>query len=190
MTTWILVKEGLIDNVTEIAGDNLPDNINPWIKVPNRFGGVRDDKWPDWFDKDGRRIQNDVLVQQGKRIDDSGVWHHKKRTKPDVPVFNLDVLGPGDEYTLEPPLPDEPHQKFDEAKKKWMVDTEEKEKAEKEKAISEKQSAIDDAERRIQRSTRAKLAGTATAEDERFFTEINAEINQLREEKRQLLLSA
>ena len=61
-----------------------------------------------------------------------------------------------------------------------------KDKAEKDKTVAEKQAAIDEAEHRTQRSTRAKLDGTATEEDERYYREINAEIGRLREEKRKV----
>jgi hypothetical protein len=49
------------------------------------------------------------------------------------------------------------------------------------------EAAIKKAEDRIQRSARAKLAGTATLDDEKVFRDINAEINRLREKKKQLL---
>jgi len=191
---WYTTKDGKIDRIQEIGIDKkpMPENKN-WKEC--LVDTVSKDESLDWFEisEDGiilRKLTDEEYLKKMGRIDPRGVWYHKERTKPDVTIYDIDSDPPGDDYTLEPLLENKPYQKFDEAKKKWVVDTEKKDTAEKEKAISEKQSAIDNAERRIQRSTRAKLAGTATEEDERFFTEINAEINQLREEKRQLLLSA
>jgi len=59
-----------------------------------------------------------------------------------------------------------------------------------EREILAVEAAIKDAENRIQRSQRAKIAGKATAEDEKIFNETNVEIEKLREEKRQLLRKA
>ena len=56
-----------------------------------------------------------------------------------------------------------------------------------EKEIFALESAIKEAEHKIQRSSRAKLAGTADENDEKTFNEITAEIERLREEKRRLL---
>ena len=61
------------------------------------------------------------------------------------------------------------------------------ERGEKESELFALENAIKIAEQRIQRSTRAKLAGTADENDERTFNEISAEIEYLRQEKRKLL---
>ena len=61
------------------------------------------------------------------------------------------------------------------------------ERGEKEREIFALENDIREAELRIQRSSRAKLAGTADENDEKTFNEINAEIEHLREEKRLLL---
>jgi len=49
---------------------------------------------------------------------------------------------------------------------------------------------IQEAENKIQRSVRAKIAGEATEEDERIFNETNKAIERLRQEKRQLIINA
>jgi len=49
---------------------------------------------------------------------------------------------------------------------------------------------IQEAENKIQRSVRAKIAGEATAEDEKIFNETNKAIERLRQEKRQLIIKA
>jgi len=48
------------------------------------------------------------------------------------------------------------------------------------------ESNISEAERKIQRSSRAKIAGTANEKDEEIFRKLNEEIDRLREEKRLL----
>jgi hypothetical protein len=101
-------------------------------------------------------------------------------------VYNLDE-DPGEEWTREKPLENEAYQKWDEAASAWVTDAEAKAAAEKERRIAEKKAAISDAERRIQRSSLARQRGTATAEDEEFFSNLNAGIDSLREELRDLL---
>jgi len=49
---------------------------------------------------------------------------------------------------------------------------------------------IQEAENKIQRSVRAKIAGEATEEDEKIFNETNKAIERLRQEKRQLIMNA
>jgi len=49
---------------------------------------------------------------------------------------------------------------------------------------------IQEAETKIQRSVRAKIAGEATEEDEKIFNETNKAIEKLRQEKRQLIVKA
>jgi proton glutamate symport protein len=56
--------------------------------------------------------------------------------------------------------------------------------------ITSVETEIRAAENKIQRSTRAKLAGTATEEDENAFKQINEEISKLRDEKRLLVEKA
>ena len=185
--TWYTVVDGKIADIciTREGVKPLPEN-KEWIKSPTN-NTLHMETPVERYDENMKFLNDEEwLKKQGKK-DPRGKWYHKGREKQDVQIYGSDAESPGDDYTQEPPLENEAYQKFDEKKKKWVVDAEKKEKAEKDSAISRKQAAIEDAERRIQRSTRAKLAGTATEEDEQFFTEINAEINQLRSEKQQLL---
>jgi hypothetical protein len=186
MKTFITTLDGKVDQIIQTAGDDSPGN--EWIEVAFNFLGRRGDKYPDWF-KDGQRVLDDELVAQGKRIDSRGKLYKKDASSETRNIYSLDEEA-GEDWTREPPLENEPCQKFDRQKNKWVVDIAEKEKAEKENVISKIQSNIEDAERRIQRSTRAKLIGNATMEDEQYFTELGTEIDRLREEKRELLLSA
>ena len=184
MKTWYTVKDGKVNDITE-TDDNVKKGPE-WHEAPNNWRGNHGDKL-EWFDNNGIRIQDEELVEQGQRIDKRGKWYRKDDPSAQPKPVYLRDEDPGEEWTNIPPLEKEPYQKWDEQKKTWVVEAEKKAASEKEEKISKKQSAIDDAEKRIQRSTRAKLAGTATPEDEAFFTQINSEIETLREEKRQLL---
>jgi hypothetical protein len=179
-TTWITKKEGKVDDVCQMVGDKSP--VGSWEKVPNDWDGNPKDDLA-WFDADMRRIPDEKLVELGIRKDCRGTWYNKI-TQERKNIYSLDEEVEAD-WTTEIPL-NEPYQKWDEESGAWIIDTEKKEEAEKNQKIAEKKSAIAEAENRIQRSLRAKLDGTATEEDETYFTQINAEINLLREDLKQL----
>ena len=185
MKTWYTEKNGEVDRIRKTNGDKSPGV--EWKEAPNDWGGQSGDKVK-WFDKTMHRIPDQKLIEEGKRKDNTGRWFNKENPSETILIYDLDEE-PREEFTKEIPMQNEPYQKWDEKKKKWVVDTEKKEQAEKESKIAAKQTAIEDAERRIQRSVRAKLDGTATVDDESYFNKINAEIKKLRKEK-QLLLSA
>jgi hypothetical protein len=180
---WYTVKNGEIRDVRQSI-----NNVSPgpgWTEAPDGWNGGPGDKL-EWFDENNRRMTDSVLVEKGLRTDNRGAWYNKE-TRESKQIHDLD-RSPGEGWTRKAP-PDAPYQIWDAESDAWVVDAEAKEEAEKQQAVAEKQAAIEEAERRIQRSTRAKLAGTATQEDEQYFTQINAEIETLREQKR-LLLSA
>jgi hypothetical protein len=154
-----------------------------WIIVPDNWGGAMGDKL-DWFDTDMRRIPDADLVKQEKRKDNRGTWFNKN-SRETKKIYGLDEE-PGQDWIRKAPLEGEPYQKWDQVSESWTIDTEKKEDAEKERSIAEKKAAIEDAEKRIQRSVRAKLEGTATEEDDAYFTQISGEIHTLREALRQL----
>jgi hypothetical protein len=181
MITWITKKNEKIDRMCQTK-DGISPGLN-WEKVPNDWGGAPGDKLS-WFDSDMRRISDKELVKFDLRKDNRGTWYNKN-TQDRKLIQDLDVE-PGEDWTQETPG-QEPYQKWDEASESWIADAVEKEKAEKEQRIAEKQAKINDAERRIQRSIRAKLAETATEEDEQYFSQINAEILSLRNELRELI---
>jgi hypothetical protein len=131
-----------------------------------------------------RRIPDAELVKAGKRKDNRGEWYSKETGESKL-VYGLDEE-PGDGWTREKPPEGDPYRKWEEASGKWVTDTEAKGKAEKEQRIAGKKAAIEEAERRIQRSLRAKLDGTAGAADEEYFRRISGEIETLREELREL----
>jgi hypothetical protein len=182
MTTWITVKNGRISRIRQTAGEQSPGP--DWNRVPDDWGGSQGDDLS-WFDAAMRRIPDAVLVSESKRVDNRGQWHAKQNPGETKLIYDLDE-DPGPEWTREAPLPDEPYQKWDDKKGRWIVDTAKKTLAGKEQAVAEKKSAIQNAEQRIQRSLIALQAGTATEEDGQYFSQINAEIISLREELREL----
>jgi hypothetical protein len=182
--TWITVKAEKVDRVQQTRSAASPGP--EWRQVPNDWGGNSGDDLS-WFDQAGRRIPNGQLVTEGKRQDNRGVWYHKQRTGTTMRIHDLDSPTPGEDWTREEALTDEPYQKWDPAKEKFIVDTERKAQAEKDLRIAVKKSAITEAETRVQRSSLARQRGIASADDEQFFQTINAEIDTLREELRELL---
>jgi hypothetical protein len=189
-TTWITGKDGRVHRVRQVPGDKSPGPEwrqvpNDWLGSKNGAGGNPGDDLS-WFDADGRRIPDSELIENGTIEDNRGRWHHKEKIGESMLVHRLGDPCPGEEWTQEEPLKDEPHQKWDPEKKKFVVDEEKKEKAEKEKRISEKKNAIQTAEQRIQRSLIAKMSGKATSEDEEYFDRFSTEIEALRVELKQI----
>jgi hypothetical protein len=184
MTTWITVKNGKVNRILQLAGESSPGP--DWRLMPNDWQGSPGDDLS-WFDAEGRRIPDAELVKDGTRKDNRGRWFHKEKIGESIFISKLDMESPGEDWTREEPLKDEPFQKWDPQKKKFTVDTERKAQAERERQISEKKAAIRDAEQRIQRSLSARQKGTAGLEDDRYFNEISDEIENLRGELREIM---
>jgi hypothetical protein len=182
MYTWITKRGGRVDCICQTLEDG-PPGPEEWEKVPNDWNGNPEDRL-EWYDADMRRIPDAELVKQGKRKDCRGEWYGKETGERKL-VYNMDEE-PGGGWTREAPLEYEPYQKWDEDSGSWVVDTGAKEKAGKEKQVAGKKAAIEEAERRIQRSMRAKLDGTAGEGDEEYYRKISGEIEALREELREL----
>ncbi|MCL2245078.1 MAG: hypothetical protein FWC03_11540 [Treponema sp.] len=182
-TTWITEKDGRVDRIMQNPGDKSPGP--QWRKVPNDWKGNHNDDLS-WFDDSGRRIPNSKLIEKGDVIDNRGRWFHKENIGESIQVYNLGDDAPGKEWTKEEPLKDEPYQKWDSKKNKFIIDMEKKEECEKAKSAFEKKSAIQAAEQRIQRSLIAKISGKATDADDEYFNKYSAEIENLRIELNQL----
>ena len=181
-TTWVTIKNGRIGKIREVSGTMSPGQ--DWTKVPNDWKGNSGDK-REWFDENMRRFGDDnKLVELGLRKNNKGRVYNIKDKRSRV-IYNFDEELHADE-TKEPPLENEPYQKWDEKKEKWVVDTESKEKAEKEQHIAEKKNAIHAAEQQIIRSLIAKESGIATKEDEQFFEKFSNEIKILRAELQEI----
>ena len=176
------VEEGRIGRIKQTDDDTPPGP--EWKTAPGDWQGNQGDKL-EWFDKDMRRFGNDdKLVELGLRKNNKGrVFNIITRASRIISDYDVDLK---EDETKEPPIENETYQKFDRQKNKWIVETAEKDKAKRIERIGEKQAAIDDAERRIQRSMRAKLSHTATEKDDKIFAKINEEIDNLREEKQKL----
>ena len=97
----------------------------------------------------------------------------------------MDVDGPGDEWTKEAPLPNEPYQKWDE-KKKWIIDTEKKERAEKEQRLGELDARIREIEDSQDRPLREKELGIEVDKATKLLKEYQAEIEKIRPERNKL----
>jgi hypothetical protein len=177
---WIKPKNGRIYRVaTKPVGD-----FSEWVKVPENFTGAPGDKL-EWFDESWNRIPDETLVRQGKREDFRGKFFHKEKQGETKIIYGLDEE-PGEEWTKEEPLENEPFQKWDNTVKAWIVDTEKKAESERQQKISRNQTAIEEEEKKIQRSQRAIIAGAATEEDRQYFVSISQKINALRIEKQKL----
>ena len=181
-TTWITIEDGKVDRIRQIPGTTSPDP--EWKQVSNNWGGNPKDDLS-WFDETMHKISDDELVKQGKRKNNIGRWYHKKNIGESKQIYGLDEEA-GEDWTKETPLENELYQKFDGKKKKWIIDTEKKETAEKEQHIAEKKSAINIAEQQIVRSLIAKVNGKVAKEDEQFFIKFNNEINILRAELQEI----
>jgi len=182
-TTWITVKNEKVDRVRLVHGDTSPGP--EWRKVPNDWRGNHGDKL-EWFDNSGIRITDEKLTEQGQRIDKRGRWYKKDDPFAQPKPVYLRDEDPGEDWTQEEPLKDEPYQKWDPKKKKFVADKESKEKAEKENKISEKKNAIQIAEQKKLRSLIAKWEGIATKEDEEKYNQFSSEIITLRAEIKEL----
>jgi hypothetical protein len=182
MKTFITIKDGFIDDITQT--DESPGNA--WTEVPNSFSGNHGDK-ADWFDANWLRIPDDELVTQGKRIDKRGIWYNKE-TREEKQVIELDEEFEDEEnWTLKKPLENETYQKWDEQENEWVVDTDKKERAEKEAALAKVKMRIEDAEKRIIRPLRAINRNRATQDDLDTFDEYDTLIeNELRPELNRL----
>jgi polyhydroxyalkanoate synthesis regulator phasin len=177
MKTWITVKNGRISNIRKSSGDNSPDK--DWIEVPQNFMGRLGDKWPEWFDN-GRRINDDILVKSGKRKDMRGRWYHKEKIGETTLIYGIDETIDETEYTKEAPIGNEPYQKFDNKKNKWVIETEKKARAEKENKLGRLKSEINDAEQRQIRPMKAIMKNEATNADTETFDRCEEIIQTLR----------
>jgi hypothetical protein len=175
MKTFITVKDGCVNDIMQTAGDNSPGDA--WIEVPMKFDGRKGDKWPDWFDENKIRIQDNVLVERGKRVDNRGCWYNKE-TKESKQIYGIDEAIDEIKWTREPPLQNESFQKW--GGEHWIVDTEKKERAEKENRLGEIKSEIENAERRQIRPMKAIMRNEATKDDTDKFNEYEAVIQSLR----------
>jgi hypothetical protein len=177
-TTWRTEINGKVGKVRQVHGNEPPGT--EWHLVPNDWGGSPDDDLS-WFNEKGCRIPDAALVEKGTRKDNRGQWYNINNIGETKHVYSLDEE-PGENWTRETPLKNEPYQKWDPKKKIFIIDEAQKGKAEKEQCISDKKNAIQIAEQRKLRSFMARIEGTATAKDDEYYIQFSEEIIALRNE--------
>lgn len=175
MKVWYTVKDGKIDRVQ--AGES-PAGEADWKEAPEDWDGTSGDKL-EWFDKNMRRISDNELVEQGKRKNKRGRWYNKETIETKL-IYDMDEDIDENSWTKDAPIESEPYQKFDRQKNKWIVDTEKKEKAEKENRLGRLKSEIEDAERRQIRPMKAIIRNEATEDDTENFNKYEDIIKKLR----------
>jgi hypothetical protein len=123
MFTWRKFKNGKVHRVIVTIDDKSPGT--DFDKVPNDWGGTQGDK-EEWFDNNGRRITDIKLVEKGICKDFRGTWFNTQNIGEAKLIEKLDEE-PGENFTKEKPIENEPFQKWDTQKKKFVVDVKKKE---------------------------------------------------------------
>ena len=151
------------------VGSKKPESEG-WDEVPNdRKGNIGDKR--EWFDENFNRLADVILIERGIRKDNRGaVYNINDKSTRIINELDEDLK---DDETKVSPIENEPYQKFDKQKKKWVIDTDKKEQSAKEKIIYEKkqrksaiESRLDIIDIRRLRPKEAITDGTATDEDQ------------------------
>jgi polyhydroxyalkanoate synthesis regulator phasin len=144
--------------------ETLPAKDTPLTRYDLATGKIlSDDEW---------------CAKQGKK-NPVGFWYNKT-TQERTQIYAADATVDETEWTQDAPIENEPYQKFDNAKKKWVVDTEKKERSDKESRLGKLKSDIEDAERRQIRPMKAIIKNEATADDTDAFNRYEEIIQELR----------
>jgi hypothetical protein len=126
------------------------------------------------------RCSDEEYLKKQNKEDPRGTYYHKGREKQNVTIYNIDAHSPGDDYTKEEPLPDEPYQVFNDKSSKWEVNIKKKKISEKEAELGRLKSEIAEAEKNRLRSKFAIDDDEATEDDYKFNAEYKAQIAALR----------
>jgi len=166
---WYLPKDGTIFDVVVTHGESPGEEYieGPYHLIKHKGENLS------WFDDQMNRIDDAELVKQGKRKDHRGIFFNKEKRSESYEINDLDE-DPLDGYTKEKPIVDEAYQFFDDTKGKWVIDTEKKERAEKENTLARHKAKVNEYERKIIRPMRAMQQGRATPEDISKFNELDA----------------
>jgi hypothetical protein len=196
LKTFYRNENGLI-NFCQTANDRKPSGEG-WTETANhemyKYNGGKSE----WFDVSGieiKYVEEAERIKRGLQTDSRGVYFNIE-TMEEYRINNLDEDIDETIYTKEIPIENEAYQKYDKQKKKWVIDTVKKEKAEKDRLTAEKKQRINAIESRLDiidiRRLRPKEAindGIATVDDmanlERLDNEkaaLKIEHNQLSEE--------
>ena len=178
--TWYTIKDGKIARV-QILRDNekpQPENLD-WKLSPTN--NVLHEETPvERYDDKMRYLNDEEWLKKQGRKDNRGRWYHKEKIGETKLIYGIDETIDENEYTKEAPIENEPYQKFDKAKKKWIIDTEKKIRAEKENRLGKLKADVEDAERRQIRPLKAIINKTATEADTKTFNKYEDIINELR----------
>jgi len=166
---WYLPKDGIIADIITTK-DKSPGE--GYIEAPYDSMNHKGEPLA-WFDAQMNRIDDDELVKQGKRKDHRGTFYNIEKMSETYEINELDEL-PREGFTKEVPIKNEAHQFFDTAKKKWVIDTEKKERAEKERTLAKLKAEVSEAERKIIRPMRAIQQNRATPLDIEKFNELDS----------------
>lgn len=178
--TWYTIKDGKIDRVSITHGERPLPEEEDWRVAPNNAVLTPETELARYEEETMRYLTDEEWLEKQGKPDPRGRWHHKDRAKQDITIFSVDSEPPGEEWTQEPPLPNEPYQYFDEASERWEVDEEKKELAEKEAELGRMKAEIREAEEKQFRSFKAIQLGTATEEDTEIFDRYEETIRELR----------
>jgi hypothetical protein len=176
MKTFYRNEDGRI-RVMQTANDKATAP-NGWTETENHDFYIYDGETVEWFDNEMKRIPDSVLVEKGKRLDNRGHWYRTGNPHETITINNMDEEKPGEDWTLEVPIENEPFQNFEEGK--WVVDTQRKERAEKEAKLTELKSKVEGVEKQQYRSFKAIRMDKATKDDTDKFYEYEAQIEDLR----------
>jgi hypothetical protein len=133
------------------------------------------------YDENMRYLTDEEWLKKQGRKDPRGRWHNKE-TREQRTVNSINETVDETAWTREAPIDNEPYQKFDNKKQKWVVDAEKKEAAEKENELAAKKAEIAAAEQKRLRSVLAIIDNAADAEDLKINEEYKEKILALREE--------
>ena len=177
MKTFFRIENGFLQAGQCDDKSQVPEG---WTETGNHDIYKYNNQKEEWFDIIGSSIEpieEDERIRRGIQFDKRGTYYNKE-TREEKKVTMLDEDIDENIYTKEIPIENELYQLFD--KGKWVIDTEKKERAEKEKELGQLKAQVNEAERKIIRPLRAKLKNRADEEDANRFDELDTFIESLR----------
>jgi len=183
--TWFTTKlneknEEVIDRIQILREDESPLPANKDWKLSPANNTLHEETPVARYDENMRYLTDEEWLKKQVRKDLRGRWYNKEKTGETKLVYGIEETIDETEWTQEPPIENEPYQKFDNAKKKWVVDAEKKERSEKEGRLGKLKADIADAERRQIRPMKAIIRNEATADDTDAFNRYEEIIQELR----------
>jgi len=178
MKYFFTIKDGRIDNIIQSAESKPPAYGVGWHKAPKDWYGAHGDPIEHFDPKTWRKFTEDELVKQGKLIDNRGIWYDKITCrKKEIKDYGVKAHK---NWTQVAPIKNEIYQFFN--GERWIVNENEKRRAEREKRLCDLKAQVDDAERKIIRPLRAMQKNRATEADLKRFNDLDTFIESLRPE--------